>query len=1074
MHCIALVFKKGHRENLLVFSCETLQTCLKLTTQANQTIVRKMYTKIFQRIGMALLPPKIASWRYQRGFRSLQLNLTGVLALASDGSSESTTECEIDDCNVVVPELEDIIDMLLVSLKDRDTIVRWSAAKGIGRMCMRLSKEHADEVVEAVLSNFQDPDDDGAWHGGCLALAELSRRGLLLPERLEAVVPIIREAVEYDVLRGHHSVGSHVRDAACYVCWAFARAYSPDIMKKYIADLTSSMLLTALFDREVNCRRAASAAFQENVGRQGNSNFKFGIEISTLADYFSLGNRFNSFTKVARSVAALDDEYLSSFFECLCSKKVFHWDEEIRSLAAQSMSHLVTLNNQKGLDAITYLIPLCCSSSFSQRHGALLGLASLVLSVSHYSILSDELVAKVVDIIPSLDRARLFRGRGGELLRKTSCLLIENIVKSNFNIPVKHQVTLVEFLNENLRQPHEGIQEAAVQALRCFLHTYFPIKTEPSQRLQALTTLKYLEGLRTEQNAAVTRGYALALGALPPKLILSPEGRFTAVLEELENATKTSRLVGGEPDIETRRNALCSLIEIVEKMRPYIGNIIRSTVYSWIFRILFDASDDYTVDKRGDTGSWCRKVAIDGMERLVYSAFTPVPSYTSIFPNCIIPATSSIGHQVYCCYGVGIIDSFDPSAQYFKVRFPDRSLGSRIQKELCGAFHVSSLYSLSFPKNETRVIGVVLQEALTSDLQTTELDLDGVAVITTVFNLEESFMRKILMIILQQIAEKLDSIREYAGELFERFISSIGGYKENISELSLLESSLLHRTNNKLFLWANPVHVFPFLALILPSNIYFYSLLLGWVVSMGGLTEALVKESSAALVGHCRLMASSDDTEFLKKLCSTLLLIHTNNKAKDRVVVPLLKSLEIIFRSGCISPFMKANSIIVHDFIIIVRHQISGANDFIKIRVAVDVLCLIYEVADLVDQEAIVKQLVVLTGHKFPRIRKYAAEQVYLFIISSKFDFILCKQNSDVRSEKEKDQIVDVLLSTVWDGATSDARSKRGFIYSQLGWSVSTGLREDVQKHGGTRSKEKHQSNDELDSYEHLVREAGY
>lgn len=165
LHCIALVFKKGHRENLLVFSCETLQTCLKLTTQANQTIVRKMYTKIFQRIGMALLPPKIASWRYQRGFRSLQLNLTGVLALASDGSSESTTECEIDDCNVVVPELEDIIDMLLVSLKDRDTIVRWSAAKGIGRMCMRLSKEHADEVVEAVLSNFQDPDDDGAWHG---------------------------------------------------------------------------------------------------------------------------------------------------------------------------------------------------------------------------------------------------------------------------------------------------------------------------------------------------------------------------------------------------------------------------------------------------------------------------------------------------------------------------------------------------------------------------------------------------------------------------------------------------------------------------------------------------------------------------------------------------------------------------------------------------------------------------------------------------------------------------------------------------------------------------------------------
>lgn len=105
------------------------------------------------------MKPRVAKWRYQRGARSLAANLSGVAAASGiitsadsvpkkvEAKKEDDEEEDDDDDEMTdehYDQLEHIIDYLLQSLNDDDNVVRWTAAKGIGRITMRLSADFAD------------------------------------------------------------------------------------------------------------------------------------------------------------------------------------------------------------------------------------------------------------------------------------------------------------------------------------------------------------------------------------------------------------------------------------------------------------------------------------------------------------------------------------------------------------------------------------------------------------------------------------------------------------------------------------------------------------------------------------------------------------------------------------------------------------------------------------------------------------------------------------------------------------------------------------------------------------------
>lgn len=71
----------------------------------------------------------------------------------------------------------------------------------------------------------------------------------------------------FDPRTSSHSTGTSVRDAACYVLWSLARAFTKEDMAPHALALARQSVALAVADREVSIRRAGSAAFQENVGR---------------------------------------------------------------------------------------------------------------------------------------------------------------------------------------------------------------------------------------------------------------------------------------------------------------------------------------------------------------------------------------------------------------------------------------------------------------------------------------------------------------------------------------------------------------------------------------------------------------------------------------------------------------------------------------------------------------------------------------------------------------------------------------------------------------------------------------
>nr|XP_014348904.1 PREDICTED: tubulin-specific chaperone D [Latimeria chalumnae] len=657
LQALAQLFKHGKREDLLPYAPTVLECLDKLKlSESNQTNIRKLGVKLVQRLGLTFLKPKVAKWRYQRGNRSLAANLQisaksqHSLVLQSVQSSEVEEEEEEYD---IPREIENVIEQLLIGLKDRDTVVRWSAGKGIGRVTGRLPKELADDVVGSVLDCFSFKETNDAWHGGCLALAELGRRGLLLPSRLPDVVPVILKSLTYDEKRGACSVGSNVRDAACYVCWAFARAYEPVELRPFVNQIASALVIVTVFDRDLNCRRAASAAFQENVGRQGT--FPHGIDIVTTADYFTVGNCASCYLNISVAISGFP-EYTKPMIDHLVSMKINHWDSVIRELSTKALHNLTPQAPEYMANTILpKLLPLAMGTDLHTRHGAILACAEICHALYKLvaeknrpivEVLSGSTLEDLKKIHQKLYDNQQYRGFGSQRPRPSLCALIEKLSLSR--MPFKNDPVIDGWqwlINDSLKSLHltsstarQKIKKAAVSALAALCNEYYRMAqgtADPS--VQAKLVEQYTAELQNTEE--MTRcGFALALGALP-KFMLN--GKLQQILEGLRKVTCiTPKDVSF---VQARRDALKAILMICETAGVEADGsqdeVVCQDSIPRIYNMLLGCMNDYTTDSRGDVGAWVREEAMTGLMEMTLLL-------AQSWPKLIEP---DICRQIMCC-----------------------------------------------------------------------------------------------------------------------------------------------------------------------------------------------------------------------------------------------------------------------------------------------------------------------------------------------------------------------------------------------------------------------------------------
>ncbi|KAF4826283.1 Tubulin-specific chaperone D [Colletotrichum tropicale] len=606
--------------------------------------------------------------------------------------------------------IETSIGYFLECLADNDTPVRLAASKALSIVTLRLDPEMASQVVDAVLDSLnrnvlwtKEPENPNGlktrdlaavdpleWHGLMLTLSHLLYRRSPPASQLPDIVHGLLLGLSFEKRStSGGSVGTNVRDAACFGIWALARRYTTAELLEVptaavvaarphsrdasiLQVLATELVVTASLDPAGNIRRGASAALQELIGRHPDTVEK-GIWVVQTVDYHAVALRSRAIHEVALNATRLSPQYGAALLDGLLGwRGIGDADAASRRVASASFGTLTLELSQEdspdaaaqftaSIDRILARLRALQIRQVDERHGLLLCLASVLdkfpdlLATKTDGTVTDLTQRIIQNLETILGDFQKTTYRRPELVAEASSRLITS------SLPILQAATLSSNAQLPLQPGYTVVSTANTQSLLDVMASIDALPSIPSSITSLVSTFGPViaAGLSRPEKEAVSASSEAA----PIHLLFSlPDSRRTMIQEWASTVrhrptSRTANDTGvlsaltmaypitstfrsqeadvvcdtvlarwaGDNDIDTRVAILQSLSQSV---------LLRNRAPVFL-DLLAEGLNDYTTNARGDVGSHVRLEALRATKSLWKLAFAPETTEVEWLPEAV-------------------------------------------------------------------------------------------------------------------------------------------------------------------------------------------------------------------------------------------------------------------------------------------------------------------------------------------------------------------------------------------------------------------------------------------------------